>query len=266
MLLFGDYLVVLVINLILNMKTEKFITIGDPSEELKTIQVIVLSLSNAAQKITQFTTHSGLHITLPPLLLSASKAMSLVSINGTKTPIEIIALSTRNTFELYTRLVHLIKSEENCQAWREEAVTDQKQIYDGILTIEGPKSLKNTIQMERKRVERHAQKKGLGLNRKIPHFKKLAVEAGLESEYDAFFKLYSKFVHPSSFVVNWPEASSTPMYRSAFIFNIQQYGLLMLERLDTEFSIKAEELVLNAKNVVEGILGNINDGRKPLIH
>lgn len=248
------------------MKTEKFIKIGNALEEIKAIQIIALSLSDAAKNISHYTTNSGLQITIPPLLLAAGNAMSLVSLNGTDTPIEVIALSTRNTFELYTRLIHLIKSQENCQVWREEAFTDQKQIYEGILTLEGPQFFKKIIQNEIKRIERHAQNKGLSFNRKIPHFKKLAIEAELESEYDAFFKLYSKFVHPSSFVVNSPEASSAPLYRSAFIFNIQIYGLLMLEKLDSEFSLRAEDIIVNAKNAIESILGSINDKRKPLIH
>jgi hypothetical protein len=61
--------------------------------------------------------------------------------------------------------------------------------------------------------------------------RELARATNLEAEYDGFYKLYSKFIHASSFLVNWPVAASRPMYREAFTHDLQMYGNLILSKL-----------------------------------
>lgn len=232
---------------------------GDASRELTSIQIISLALHNAALKASQMKLSPELANTVPPLLLATSHAMSLSFLKGLDTPIEVLALSTRNTFELYTRLVHILRSQENRRNWRGEAFIDQLQILDGIKAIDGPEKAKKEIYEEIKRVKNHAVKQGVEVGTRIPPFKKLAAESGLMPEYEAFFKLYSKFVHPSSFTVNWPQAASTPVYRSIFTFNIQTYGLLVLKMLNSEFSIQTDKLLEQSRKPFERIFQRHNE-------
>ncbi len=62
----------------------------------------------------------------------------------------------------------------------------------------------------------------------------LAKAVGLESEYKAFFKLYSKYVHPSSWLVNrdpyWVQAWQ---WRTIFTVSAQLYAADTIERIKT---------------------------------
>ena len=71
----------------------------------------------------------------------------------------------------------------------------------------------------------------------------LALAAHLEDEYDAYYKVCSKFVHPSSFWVNWPVAASTPMYRAAFVFKLQLCGQLILDELEATAGLPVAQVI-----------------------
>jgi hypothetical protein len=242
------------LNLMPQQKSSKVI-VGDASAELRGIQILAVALSNAAAWIANNVAELS-HKPIPPLLHGAAKAISLASVSGLETPVEIWALAARNTFELYIRLKHILLSDENSQAWREEAVTDQLQIYYGILKQDPPEPQKGIFQAELERVKRHAAERGLRDTTKLLRIRDLARETHLEGEYDAFYKVYSKFVHPSSFLINWPVAASTPMYRYAFVVNVQTYGHLILEELRQSHGLPTAELIVEAEKKLDSVLLN----------
>ncbi len=77
----------------------------------------------------------------------------------------------------------------------------------------------------------------------------IARETGLEDEYVAFYKLYSKLVHPSSFTVNWPKAAATPIFRTALILNLQVYGQLILDELQRVFGLPVDTILGEAHRI-----------------
>ena len=232
------------------------VIVGDASAELRAIQILAVTLSNAAIWTDDNVAELS-HKPIPPLLRGAAKAISLASVSGLETPVEIWALAARNTFELYLRLKHILLSEENSQAWREEAVTDQLQIYEGILKQNPPEPHKSIFHAELERVRRHAVDRSLRDTTRLLRIRDLARETHLEGEYDAFYKVYSKFVHPSSFFINWPIAASTPMYRYAFVFNVQFYGHLILEELHQSNGLPTPELIVEAEKKLDSMLRQI---------
>jgi hypothetical protein len=224
------------------------IVIGDPARELRQLQLLALALSEAAGRLSQ----NAYAPAVGPLLLAAAHALSLASCAGLHTPLEVLALSARNSFEVWLRLMYVIASDANYLSWRNEALTDQLQVFEAILSLEGPDEIKVVLRGEIDRVKQHGTAVGLTEGQKIMMVGDLARQTGHKAEYDAFYKLYSKLVHPSSWSVNWPGAVSSAMYRATLSVNAQRHAWRILETVDKEFSISATECYEAAVAQFEG--------------
>jgi hypothetical protein len=55
------------------------IVVGEPDEELRAIQVIGLSLADAARRLTTASSEDCQRLVVPPLLLAAAKALALAT-------------------------------------------------------------------------------------------------------------------------------------------------------------------------------------------
>jgi hypothetical protein len=217
------------------------VTIGEGVAETRAIQILSLALNQGAHWAGTHLSDTRQKLTIPALLHAAGKAMALGSLLGPETPYEIVALAARNTLELYLRLKHLLAGSENCDSWRGEAVTDQLEIYEGTLKLDMPEHDRGTLKAEIDRVRQHAEKRGLKATKLAP-VRALARAAQLQDEYDAYYRVCSKFVHPSSFWVNWPDAASTPMYRTTFVFKLQLYGHLLLDELEAAAGLPVSQV------------------------
>jgi len=220
--------------------TKHRIVVGEASAELQAIQLLAFALTEAAGCVSVRLPVKPIRMAAAALLSAAGRALGLAGCAGLDTPIEVLALSARNTFELWLRLRHILGSDANCQSWRNEALTDQLQVLEAILGMEGPEETKAVIREEIKRVKEHGTARGLSLGQRPAMITDLANATGQRAEYEAFYKLYSKLVHPSSWFVNWPVAVSTPMYRTMLSVNAQTYGWGILELVDTEFGVTAD--------------------------
>lgn len=223
--------------------TETPIVVGDRPAELQAFQLLALALSEQATRLAEMGKTDTSVQAIPALLHAASRACSLATVAGLDTPIEVTALSARNVFELWLRLIHTTSSEPNHQMWRDEALTDQLQVLEGILTLEGDQSKKDVVRGEIDRVKRHGIARGLNSGVRPRMAGDLAQEIGedVEREYRAFYKMYSKLVHPSSWAVNWPNASTSEMYRFALCVNGQAYGWRILETVERLWGISVVE-------------------------
>jgi hypothetical protein len=221
--------------------TKNEVVIGDLARELRQLQLLALALSQAAERLSRLPVQKACAMAVGPLLLAAAKALSLGSCAGLNTPLEVLALSARNSFELWLRLIYVVTSDANYQSWRDEALTDQLRVYEAILTLDSSDERKAVIRSEIDHVKQHGTAVGLTQGQKIMMTGDLAKVTGHKAEYDAFYKLYSKLVHPSSWSVNWPGAVSSEMYRAAMSANAQRHAWRILEIVDKEFNISAEE-------------------------
>jgi len=223
------------------------VVVGEAAAETRAIQVLSVALKQAAHWSGDHISDTTLKQTVPPLLYAAGNTVALGSILGPKTPTEIFALAARNTFELYLRLKYILASRNNCQTWREEAATDQLEIYGNVLKLDLAESARATLKEEIERVKKHAAKRGLQPTSKLMMVRQLALAAHLQDEYDAYYKVCSKFIHPSSFWVNWPEAASTPIYRTTFVLKLQLYGQLILDELETTERLPVTQVIRDAQ-------------------
>jgi hypothetical protein len=220
------------------------IIVGDHAEELRAIQLIGFALLDAAGRINEERPKERPkecpRIVVPPLLTAAASSLFLAGAAGLQTPIEILALATRNAFELWLRFKHVTRSDSNCQRWRDENVTDQLQIYEAVLKLPGPANSKEVIKEEIRRIEAIANERGLSRGSGVLQPRDLAKELGELEDYDAFYKLYSKLVHPSSWFVNSRTAVATPMYRQTLIVNAQVYGWRLLQGVEELFGLSGD--------------------------
>jgi hypothetical protein len=116
-------------------------------------------------------------------------------------PIEYQAFHSRNIFELKVIVTFILKSDENFKRWIGEAWQDEIDLLNGFL------SLKDTDEHTNPLKERITELKTKATNGSLPLHKPkrmadMARDVGEQVEYAAFYKLYSKYVHPSSWLVN----------------------------------------------------------------
>lgn len=239
------------------MKDEAFNIIwGDPAAEVAAIQLLAVAHSNAATWV-QANTNEPVSHTVPAIYIRSAHYLSLVSLGAPVTPLEIIALAARSVFELFIRLKYVLIDDQHALQWRSEAARDQIEIYEAILTLDSDEAHRQPIRAEIDRVKNHTTDRGLDESVKIMMAADVARKAGLHDEYRAFYKLYSKLVHPSSFSVNWPQAFSTPMYRNALVVNIQMYAKLMLDEMHSHSAMPVWELRDRARALIHGNLRNL---------
>jgi len=210
------------------------------------LQQLSAALNVAASRATATVGDDCLRVVIPPLLAAASSAIQLAGPTGLELPITIVALAARNTYEIWLRIRYVIKSSEHCQRWRAENVRDQIQIYEAVLTLNAPGANKAVISAEIARLEALASAKGLPSVRSPLQARQLAIEVEAAEEHDAFYKLYSKLVHPSSWAVNSPSAVGTPMYRAALVANAELYGRRILECMEASFNIPVANCLAQA--------------------
>ncbi len=72
--------------------------------------------------------------------------------------------------------------------------------------------------------------------------KDLANKVGLIKEYEAFFKLYSKFIHPTSFLINSnPDTIHSLQFKNIFLMQFQDYLFDLETRLRAFYISKHEK-------------------------
>lgn len=229
--------------------------VGEPAAETRATQMLAFAVNRSVEWASMHVRKPPRSHAVPQLLHAVARALTLVSLSAPEPPIEVVALSARNIFELYLRLRHILFSDANCQTWLEEAVTDQIQIYEGLLSTHGPESARRTLNDEIARLRTVAASKDLSPSGKILTARSLATEVGLKAEYDAFYKFYSKLVHPSSFSVNLPPVTvNSSVHRTGLVLNLQLYGNLVLDDLESHVGLPADDIRTESEQLYEALL------------
>lgn len=113
-----------------------------------------------------------------------------------------LAWCARNLFELDLILRFVLASEQNLRQWVGQRAADEIELIDAMLEWASQESAATSeLRSRRVEVERIAHKHGVPLTR-FRSVRDLARSVGSEEEYHAVFKLLSKHVHPSSYLVN----------------------------------------------------------------
>jgi len=140
--------------------------------------------------------------------------------------IEGVAWTTRNLFEIDVLLRWVLLNPTNCNKWLGQIAGDEQQLIEGFLTLtEGQdrpqaRGLRERMQEIKRMCEKH------GIDPAKPmRADKLAAETGQLEDYTALYKLFSKYVHPSSWLLNSPESSRrSSQYLNIFVMHAQLYA------------------------------------------
>lgn len=177
------------------------------------------------------------------LMRSTADYLELAS-SSLNSHISALALSTRSIYEINVRVRSLIENQENLKKWQSEAITDKVQVLEGILLLANEsENLSEQFILEQEIV----RLKGLVEKYELPTIKQpistgnLAKTVGLEDEHNALFKLYSKLVHPSSYLVNDYDGASCNENQKTLQIHAQLYAhdsiSTICEELDVPFEV-----------------------------
>lgn len=142
-------------------------------------------------------------------------------------PIEYNAISARNLFECYLLIAYIISNPSKAKEFLSQKAYDELEISEGFLSLTTVNTPETTVSLIRERMDyiKELMKKHEFTTSKNWNVNYLAIQTNNQLEYKAFFKLYSKYVHPSSWVVNSHNNEyDNPVFKSIFILQGQHYA------------------------------------------
>ena len=142
--------------------------------------------------------------------------------------IKLFAWRTRNILEGYLLLQFNLLLPKNAEIFCAQRIADEMTILEGILGL-NPALTGDDITLIKGRVDKcKAVLKKHGYTKANPlRVDKLAEAVGMKDDYSAFYKLYSKYVHPSSWVIMADvDEYDNIHYWEVFILNAQLYSSL----------------------------------------
>lgn len=119
-------------------------------------------------------------------------------------PIEYNAISARNLFECYLLIAYIIKDPSKAEEFLSQKAFDELEINEGFLSLKTAETSETSIKQIQDRMDyiRELMKNHNLVPSKRWNVLHLAEQTNNKLEYAAFFKFYSKYVHPSSWIVN----------------------------------------------------------------
>lgn len=148
--------------------------------------------------------------------------------------IEGAAWCARNIFELNLVLRYISRGSENLNRWMGQFAGDEKQIIEGFLALSADSNLpeRKVLQDRLDAIETITAKHNIQISGPF-NIKALADKEGLSDEYVGLYKLFSKYVHPSSWLVNASsESVQSKEYMNIFLIYAQLHAGDSCARLD----------------------------------
>jgi hypothetical protein len=134
-------------------------------------------------------------------------------------PTEQIAFATRSILDLNIIARYVLTSEERQKLFLAEALEDEIEICRCLSKLpEKPGVSKEVLGESINRIKDIAQQDNLPLGKRTG-IKTMAKDSGLSQEYEAYNKLLSKYVHPSSYtIISHPRTIHNDIIRKSFVF------------------------------------------------
>ena len=186
-----------------NIRLGDRVRVGTAQETAHTFQQMAERFESAGHWISENVKRTDESFTLFNLLVASAGYLKVVAENINK-HISVIALGTRNLYEINLQTRDIVSSVTGFRRWQGEWITDRIQILEGVLELA---SVSDTSG-QRKVISREIDRlKSLRNKNRLPdarpsRTKKIADSVKLPTEHRALFKLFSKLVHPSSYLVN----------------------------------------------------------------
>jgi hypothetical protein len=145
-----------------------------------------------------------------------------------------LAWACRNLFEANLTVRYVLLSQANLIEWMGQALRDERDFIDGVLSIpHGSKHPQDIAILRQRRVQLDDMARRYRLDFAKPfRVGEIAKELGEASEYAAMYKLFSKYVHPTSLLVNsWYQVKADMGWTNVFLTSAQQYAADTIQRV-----------------------------------
>lgn len=215
-------------------------------DSIKNIQKNILKIDSNYKRLIQFCSgtlnieRTNKNLALINIALGTHRSLSLLANNlSDDYDITLVALCTRNLFELNIRLRSIIKSENSLNTWMSEMVMDENQILDTVSTIANNSHAAEMNLFENKKKLNSAllEKHNLKSVKSPETVKSVAKDVGELEEYTALFKLFSKLLHPTSYLINSYSTAGCIDNFNILIISTQKYAFDLFERLKAELNV-----------------------------
>ena len=146
-------------------------------------------------------------------------------------PLECIAWISRNLFEMNLIIEYSMKFPDKAKDFVLQKGSDEKDILEGMKLLYSGGSRDNIITLQERidHINQTLKKHGKN-NSKHFSIKHMADKVDMEDDYNAFFKLYSKYVHPTSWLIfATEEEKATETYKNTFRIQAQYYSSRILK-------------------------------------
>jgi hypothetical protein len=138
-----------------------------------------------------------------------------------------LAWVTRNLFECNLTIRYVLLSDPNFLNWLGQALRDEKDFIDGVLSTSGDSqnvAARSALEERLRQLEDMAKRHSLTFTKPF-RASEIAKELGLLAEYNGLYKLFSKYVHPSSLLVNsWHKQMPGKDWSDIFLVKAQTYS------------------------------------------
>lgn len=150
-------------------------------------------------------------------------------------PIEYTAISARNLFECYLIAAYIISNPSKGKEFISQKPREELEINEGFLSLTTKNTSEESIKSIRDRID--YIREIVRVNHLTPskHWtvSHLARQTNNEQEYKAFFKLYSKYIHPSSWIMNSNRYEyDNPVFKNIFLLQGQHYTSCITKLID----------------------------------
>ena len=157
-------------------------------------------------------------------LLSASADYLDLAAENIEEHISLIALATRNLYEINLQTCDILRSPDSLLRWLGEAVTDKIEVLEGVLSLKtGDAKIRAVLRTEIERLSSLREKHDLP-NARPSSAVDIAKSLGRGEEHKALYKLFSKLVHPSSYFVNDYKNAASDEVRTTLQLHAQFYA------------------------------------------
>jgi len=173
-------------------------------------------------------------------LLSSSAEYLRVTVASIEGHISVLALAVRSIYELNLRTRSIASSTENMKLWHSEAVTDKFQMLEGLLqlnTIHSMDAQRKVLREEIDRLKELRDKYNLPGVKNPAGAARIAANVGQSDEHKGLFKLFSKLVHPSSYLVNDYKNAASEEVRGILQIHAQLYAWDTFSRVCDSLSV-----------------------------
>ncbi len=175
-------------------------------------------------------------LVLPGLLRCTARQLCILNASA-NLPIEVAAGACRTVFEvnIHTRLV--TTSPDRMREVQSQAGYDEIELIEGFLRLEDKQTSESVSRLRKRKADIEEILKRHGLERPKDRKTRINIRddakaAGMQEEYSALYKFYSKYVHGSSWLIYRPDSHrDIPEFRGAFLIKTQLYAADTWQRI-----------------------------------